>query len=523
MARFFNIGGPCVAAQNYMLPAAERLPKAMSLVDKGQYFVIHAPRQCGKTTMFLGLVNEINAKGEKLALYCTVETVQEFTDPTVGLPKIANVIRRWGCTTQPGTFGRKADALEKAIDDSNPESCVQSTLQYLAEMAGKPLVLFVDEVDCLSEGTLVTFLRQLRSGKIAASSGSPFPSSVALIGMRNIRDYRMRIRPDGESTGEASPFNVITEAMRLRVFTEQEMRALYAQHTAETGQAFEEGALAKAWTYSEGQPYLVNALARWCVEEIHREDYSTPITADDMEVAKEKIIRERGTHLDSILEKAKDPRIRPIVEQLILGGDVDRSQNREALDYALDLGLIVEERGVVRFANPMYACAVGRYLTRGVQDEVMMRVPENPWVSDAGVDVAGLLAAFQRFWRENANPNACPYQFREAYPQLVLQAFLQRVVNGGGQVVPEMAFGSERMDVCLKYQAFSYAIEVKTRAYYDKSHEKAHAQLVRYMDRLGVSEGWLVVFDPDYDKPWDEKIAAETFAREGRTLHLIRC
>ena len=68
--------------------------------------------------------------------------------------------------------------------------------------------------------------------------------------------------------------------------------------------------------------------------------------------------------------------------------------SRENIDYALDLGLIIDDRWVIRFANPMYECAVGRYLTRGVQDEVMMRVPENPWVSETGVDVAGLMAAY---------------------------------------------------------------------------------------------------------------------------------
>ena len=49
MERFFNIAGPCVAAKHYMLPATERLPEVPMLIRRGLYFVVHAPRQSGKT------------------------------------------------------------------------------------------------------------------------------------------------------------------------------------------------------------------------------------------------------------------------------------------------------------------------------------------------------------------------------------------------------------------------------------------------------------------------------------------
>ena len=79
-----------------------------------------------------------------------------------------------------------------------------------AEVAPKPLVVFFDEVDCLGGPTLITFLRQLRNGKIDSLKGVAFPTSVALIGMRDIRDYKAKMRPDSETIGSASPFNVIS-------------------------------------------------------------------------------------------------------------------------------------------------------------------------------------------------------------------------------------------------------------------------------------------------------------------------
>lgn len=142
----------------------------------------------------------------------------------------------------------------------------------------------------------------------------------------------------------------------------------------------------------------------------------------------------------------------------------------------------------------------------------MIRVPENPWVRDDRLDMQGLMAAFQDFWRENADMNQAPFAYREAYPHLVLQAFLQRVINGGGQIIREMALGKGALDLGVLFRKAKYAVEVKLRYNYEKNRDKSYAQVCRYMDHLGVTEGWLVVFDPDLAKPWDDKISSTDIA-----------
>ena len=524
MARWFNIAGPCIADDHYMLPASERLPAVWSLIRKKQYFLVHAPRQCGKTTAFRALMDEINAKGEMAAMYCSVEAVQTWRDPDKAMPQLAAQL--WtDLDLYAHVFGADAkEELSQAVKTYPPASVVKDTLKWLAERVKKPFVVFFDEVDCLERDVLIAFLRQLRNGRISCTAPNTFPVSMALIGLRNIRDYKMFVRPEGQSTGEASPFNVITEAMTISLFTEVEVRALYRQHTDETGQVFEEGALRKAWDYSRGQPWLVNALARWCVEEIHKEDFTQPVTAADMDAAKEALIRERGTHLDSLMEKCYDPRIRPIVEKMLAGETVDREVQKENIRYAVELGLLVDEGGVIAPANPVYAETIGRYLTRATQDAILAETPENVWVKDGKLDMPALMAAFQDFWRENATPESFFSQnFHEAYPHFVLQAFLQRVVNGGGQIVREMAIGRGRLDLGVVFGNEKYAVEVKTAALYAKSPEKAHAQVLKYMDGLGVSEGWLVVADPDVTKPWDGKISTADMSFGDKTVHLVRC
>ena len=524
MSRWFNIAGPCIAAKHYMLPASERLPDVRALIRKEQYFVVHAPRQCGKTTAFRALMDEINAKGDMAAMYCSVEAVQTWTDPDKAMIQIAAQIRL-NLDLYPSIYGPDAKPeILKATRESLSSEIIIDTLKWLSERVKKPFVVFFDEVDCLEGGVLIAFLRQLRNGRISCTAPNTFPVSMALIGLRNIRDYKMFVRPEGQSTGEASPFNVITKAMTISFFTEEEMRALYRQHTDETGQVFEEAALAKAWDYSRGQPWLVNALARWCVEEIHKEDFSKPITAADMDAAKEGLIRERGTHLDSLMEKVYDPRIRPIVEKMMVGENVDRDVLKENINYAIELGLLVDDRGTIAPANPIYTETIGRYLTRGTQDSILSETKENVWVKDGKLDMPALMTAFQDFWRENATPESFVSQnFHEAYPHFVLQAFLQRVVNGGGQIIREMAIGRGRLDLGVKFGTETYAVEIKTAALYAKSPEKAHDQILKYMDGLGVDEGWLVVADADVTKPWGGKISTTDMSFGTKTVHLVRC
>ena len=87
MEKCFNIAGPCFPDEHYMLPALERLPGILRIVERRNYFVLHAARQSGKTTILKALVAEINRKGAMNALYFTVESVQRFTDPRDGIPK----------------------------------------------------------------------------------------------------------------------------------------------------------------------------------------------------------------------------------------------------------------------------------------------------------------------------------------------------------------------------------------------------------------------------------------------------
>lgn len=519
MEKFFNIAGPCNPGMHYMLPATARLPEVMRLIAREQYFAIHAARQSGKTTFLKGLVRDINAAGDRMALYFTLESVQAYPDPHDGIAKIVEQMRA-DLLGHP-LFGEIAkDPMSMPDAPADGFIGVKLFLSMLAKKAGKPLVLFFDEVDGLSEGTVVTFLRELRNGYITRDE-IPFPSSVAIVGMMDIRDMKAKVRPHSDTLGSKSPFNVISEDFTLRNFTEDEVRELYAQHTAATGQMFEPDAVAEAYAFTFGQPWLVNAIAQKCVDKIHCGRYDEPITTADIEVAKEAIIRERGTHVDSLMDRLKEERVRRVVEPVMLGEGKYLSEIDDDYRYVIDLGLLREnENHALVPGNPMYGEIMLRCLSASEQKR-FYNVYDTPfWIKgDGSLDMQALMAEFQNFWRENAESYKDMYGYKEAMPHLVMMAFLQRVVNGGGRIFREMALGSSRLDLCVEFGKFRYAVELKMKRMF--SPEKSYAQLAGYLDRLGLAEGWMPVFDEDKSRPWEEKLYSHDVTFNGKTLHIV--
>ena len=292
----------------------------------------------------------------------------------------------------------------------------------------------------------------------------------------------------------ASPFNIKVRSLTLRDFNIAEVRELYQQHTDDTGQVFTSEAIETAFDLTQGQPWLVNALAKEIVEEMVT-DTSIAITPEHMHESKEVLIKRQDTHLDSLAEKLREARVKAIIEPILAGlalGDTP-SDDRQ---YLLDLGLLRRDpAGGLIIANPIYREVIPRVLAQGTQDSLPHISPS--WLTpDGELDANKLLQAFLAFWRQHGEPLLGSTAYHEIAPHLVMMAFLHRVVNGGGTLEREYAIGRDRMDLCLKYGKTTLGIELK--AWRDKKGdplESGTEQLDSYLARLGVNLGWLIIFD----------------------------
>src|SRR5436305_8222488 len=347
MARFFNTAGPCQPELHYMLPPERRLPEMRGLIDQQFYFVVHAPRQTGKTTYFRSLAQSLTSQGRYAALLTSCEVGQAAGgDVEQGITSVLGALRV-----------AAENHLPEELRPPEPDPTAAAGFRLLdlltrwSRQCPRPVVLFLDEIDALFDNLLISVLHQLRTGY--ADRPGAFPQSVALIGLRDVRDYRLQVRPEVQSLGTSSPFNIKVESLTLPNFTAAEVAELYAQHTAETGQPFTPEARAFAFELTRGQPWLVNALARQAVE-VLVPDRAIPIDADGIEAAKETLILRRDTHLDSLIERLREPRVRRVIEPIVAGENLRPDLLDDDVRFALDLGLVVTTPQGVAIANPIY-------------------------------------------------------------------------------------------------------------------------------------------------------------------------
>ena len=515
MPKWFNTAGPCQTDIHYMLLPTERLPELTQLIAQRNYFVIHAPRQTGKTTAMLSLAQELTASGNYTAVMVSVEVGSVFPDQ----PDIAEdaILSAWRDGID---FWLPPELQPLSWPEVSHGQRIGAFLKAWAQSSPRPLVFLIDEIDSLQNQTLISILRQLRDGFPRRPQG--FPHSLALIGMRDVRDYKVA-SGGSDRLNSSSPFNIKVESFTLSNFTFKEVQKLYHQHTEATGQNFTTDAIERAFYLTDGQPWLVNAIARQVTEYLAK-DVTIPITVDLIDQAKEILIQRQDTHLDSLAERLREDRVKAIIEPILAGLDLPNIPDDD-IRYLLDLGLCKMSNGRgLEIANPIYQEVLPRVLSYTTR--ASLGVIEPRWLSATGELIpTELLDSFLEFWRQHGEPLFKSTPYPEIAPHLVLMAFLHRVVNGGGTLEREYAIGSGRMDICLRYGQVTLGMELKVwREGKTDPLAEGLKQLDKYLSGLNLETGWLVIFDRRPDLlPLSDRTSTElAISPVGRTITVIR-
>jgi len=409
---------------------------------------------------------------------------------------------------------------EQVLKKSGEYGALNKLLSLWARECQAPLVLLIDEIDSLVGDTLISVLRQLRAGYDMRPG--LFPQNVMLCGIRDVRDYRIHSAKDKAIITGGSAFNIKAKSVRLSNFSEGEVGILYKQHTEETGQAFVDGVMDLVWELTCGQPWLVNALGyEACFEMKEADERSRPITIEMIEQAKENIILRRETHIDQLADKLQETRVRQVIGPILEGQKEPEQISTDDLSYVIDLGLVKID-GQLKIANRIYQEVIPRELTHSTQ----VTISEQPawYISPTGqLDMDKLLRSFQEFFREHSEHWMERFQYKEAGPQLLLQAFLQRIVNGGGRVEREYGLGRMRTDLLIIWthkggiQKIVIELKVLHRSLNDTIKEGVK-QTAEYMDRCNTAQGHLVIFDKSKGKNWEQKIFKREEEFQGKEI-----
>jgi len=533
MKRFFNTAGPVKCKNHYCIPPLERfnLSEILSLIDQEKYFVLHAPRQTGKTSCLLALMEYLNQQERYECLYVNIEIAQSARENVHrGIKGILNEI------SERARIYLQNDRIQRIWPEilavSGEEGALNTVLTRWAEESPKPIVLLVDEIDALIGDTLISVLRQLRAGY--DKRPLHFPQSIILCGVRDVRDYRIHSNKEKTIITGGSAFNIKAESLRLGDFTQTEMRILYQQHTEETGQIFLPETLDLAWEYTNGQPWIVNALGYETCFRLPEGKLQTMVTPEMLDQAKENLIIRRETHLDQLMDKLQEERVIRVLGPILEGKALSQSFRKDDIGYLLDIGLIRQAtNGEIQLSNRIYQEIIPRELVWDIQSGMTEKVS---WYirEDGLLNMKKLLSAFQDFFQEHSEHWIERFDYKEAGPQLLIQAFLQRIVNGGGRIEREYGLGRMRTDLLviwpvkeqniddrqqvtegigyqsssISYPAKIQRVVIELKILYKsmaKTIDAGLKQTWEYMDRCRADEGHLVIFDRSTKKSWKKK------------------
>lgn len=511
MGKYFNTAGLCFPDEHYMVEPLSRLRKVENLIARKRFFTIHAPRQTGKTTYLHAVSRKLNKEGKYISLVVSFERA--------GYASIS--VNEANQKIIYNIYSAAVEQLAKKYRPENPKNRqyldLKEYLQTWARAQANPIVLFIDEIDSLMNDVLISVLRQFRDGY--QSRPGHFPSSVALVGLRDVRDYKVESRNGIKPLGTASPFNVKSDSLLIHNFTEEEVFRLLDQHTTETGQVFPDEVKEEIFRLTQGQPWLTNSLAYQIVSEILEDDYSKKITIEILIEAKKQLVLRRDTHLDSLVDRLKEERVKRIVQAVINGDSLHFDILDDQISFVRDLG-IVSQASPLEFANPIYAEIIPRVMASPIQESIPKEVQTSRFVDrDGNLEMEKVLKEFQVFYRRNSGMWLDRFEYKESAHHLLLMSYLQRVINAGGEINREMALGNKRIDMQVKFRNQEFALELKIK-WNNYTIEEGKAQLSNYLDIIGLKEGYLVIFDPA-DIDWEKKISWKKTAYNNKTIIIV--
>jgi len=507
--REFNITGSIIPEEHYYVDLKPALKELMAIVEKKKYFVINRPRQFGKTTTLNFLAQRLQAAGEYAPALISFE---DFTQQ----PDI----------TEAEFYSEISQLIDEELELSGDDPA-QTTVEisrrriffnWLRKICqSRKLVLLIDEIDAAPETVVIGFLAGLRKMYLQrsrpATRGKPAPHAVILAGVHDIKNLKARYRDETQTIGSASPFNIAID-YELSAFSLKDIRQYYLQHTAATGQEFEDKVISRVHEVTNGHPWLVSVLAKLLVEKIvpnrkHR------IRLDHAERAVQELLATPNPNFDSLFKNARNADLFPIVLDLLTGRSREYNILAKNISLGVKYGIFAAKEQQLILANPIYAQALYKHFKEefegtGLNDLVAgQRSPER----NGHLDFRRVLDKFQAFMKAKGAAVSKHRDFHEATGQLLLLSYLDLLVNGKGWTFKEPQSGEGRIDVVCCYGRQKEVVELKLW-YGERRYAAGLSQLAKYLDREGLDHGYLFVFDRRENAKRDYSFSEHAVARK---------
>jgi hypothetical protein len=511
MAKEFNVTGLCFPEDHYMADVSKQMEQTYEMIEKGKYFIINRPRQYGKTTTLYTMANRLHKSGNYLVFNISFEAVDDnaFENAQTFAPEFVRLLAR----SVKRYDENMATYLREMPNDISGMKGLVEFITHLVEKSEKKVVVLIDEVDKSSNNQLfVSFLAMLRNLYLDRKDVPTF-HSVVLAGVHDVKTLKLKLRPDEEKTLN-SPWNIATEFLIDMNLSVDEIKPMLEDYSKEQGVLMNYQIIAeKLFYYTSGYPYLTSQMCKIIAEEIlPKRDLKEWSEEDVFKAFQILLFKNNNTNFDTLIKNLREyPEMYQLVYSMVVEGNSYLfNHNNATISLGVLHGIFARsEDGKLKMHNRIYReiisdMMVSEWRTKNAADPKNMlygfdainqyRLPNNE------LDMQTVMEKFQSFMRQQYSNK--DRDFLERDGRLIFLAHLRPIINGAGHEFKEPQISEERrLDVVITFFQHQYVVEMKIW-HGQEAHKKGLQQLADYLDRLGLSIGYLLIFDHNQNKTW---------------------
>ena len=505
MTKEFNITGSCNPERHYMVDSAKRFDAVEKMVERGDYFTINRARQYGKTTTLHLIWRRMSDR------YVIIDTSFEGVGDS-SFENENSFAKLFVSLMKEALSVNKADKfLVDFLTCQSPKDLdgLSEVITQLCQMADKPVLLLIDEVDKSSNNQLfVSFLGMLRELYLAREKrGMNYTFySVVLAGVYDVKNLKLKLRPDDEKKYN-SPWNIAADFNVDMTFHPDEIAQMLGDYEADYHTGMDIAAVSEEiYKYTNGYPYLVSKLCKMIDEELDKD-----WTVHGVQNATKETILQKTTLFTSLTKSIEDyPELKQFVYSLsILGDTVTYDDNNPIMDFATMFSIIrCDAERKVRIHNIIFEEVLNNYFVaeQSIADMGRMRF-QIDYVQNGHLNMEFVIMRFRELMHEEYRKE--DEAFLERQGRLLFLTFLKPVINGTGfYYVEPQTRDNRRMDLVVTYGKEEFIVELKIWRG-TKYEQNGRDQLASYLETRGKDDGYLVVFDfsknkPDVEPQWIE-------------------
>lgn len=492
----FNITGLCIPQYHYMADVQDKVRRIIEeYVDRDEYFTINRARQYGKTTI-LYLVQE-KLKERCVVLSISFEGKEEYF---LSLNNFAQGLNISIYKTLKKLYPELARIFQNQISQTLAMEEIGDRITELCERAGKPVILMIDEVDKASDHQVfLAFLGLLRERYLRRRVGGDATfASVILAGVHDIKNLKMKIRPD-DGMNYNSPWNisaVFNVDMGLSV---NEIASMLKEYEEDVHAGMDILQMAQGlYGYTGGYPFLVSCLCKIMDE--------SGLSWDKigLRAAVKELLKANNTLFDDVIKNIRNhPEFSDLAEQIVIqGAQVAFEIRNPMIQLGVMYGILKEQDGKTAVSNVLFETLIINYFVSVRSTYALTSsgyVEEGQYVRGGILDMEKILRRFSAFMKAEYRDE--DGKFIESHGRLLFLSFLRPIINGTGHYAVEPhTRKNNRMDIQVFYGKQEMVVELKVWRG-EKYEQSAYDQLIRYLDARGLKKGYLLSFCDNRETP----------------------